>query len=228
MDSNNSPPVIDCPNLLKALVYFNFVLLFFGGIVSFGDLKNGGDLDDVGFLGLLLYAFLFLFILAFAIRSKEPGGRLRAISHLLLIVVGPLGAAISGAYIGDVITGEPDWGLLLGLCGSYLGLAVYFVSRPKNRGNRRQLLTHTLLIYVGPFVAGLIGGGIGWYGFDTNEAIATGATILGFAYAIPVNLIAVLTQFGWKESKGTFHRVVVRLSWCGVGLVGLAVVGVLG
>jgi|GEM_PF-4664541 len=228
MDSNNSPPVIDCPNLLKALVYFNFVLLFFGGIMSFGDLKNGGDLDDVGFLGLLLYAFLFLFILAFAIRSKEPGGRLRAISHLLLIVVGPLGAAISGAYIGDVITGEPDWGLLLGLCGSYLGLAVYFVSRPKNRGNRRQLLTHTLLIYVGPFVAGLIGGGIGWYGFDTNEAIATGATILGFAYAIPVNLIAVLTQFGWKESKGTFHRVVVRLSWCGVGLVGLAVVGVLG
>jgi len=146
----------------------------------------------------------------------------------LLIVVGPLGATFSGAYIGDVITCEPDWGFLLGLCGSYLGLAVYFVSRPKNRGSRRELLTHTLLIYIGPFVAGLIGGGIGWYGFDTNEAIASGAAILGFAYAIPVNLIAVLTQFGWKESKGTFHRVVVRLSWCGVGLVGLAVVGVLG
>ena len=64
--------------------------------------------------------------------------------------------------------------------------------------------------------------------FSYRRAGALGAVIPGLAYAFPVNLIAVLTQFGWKESKGTFHRVVVRLSWCGVGLVGLAVVGVLG
>ena len=118
--------------------------------------------------------------------------------------------------------------MLLGLCGSYLGLAIYFVSRPKNRRCRRQLLTHTLLIYAGPFAVGLIGGGIGWYGFDTDEAFAWGAVIPGLVYAFPVNLIAVLTQFGWKERKGTFHRVAVRLSWCGVGLVALAVLGWVG
>ena len=227
MDSNNSPPVIDCPNSLKALVYFNFILLFFVGIMFFGDLKNVDDLDEVVFLGLL-YAFLFLFILAFAIRSREPGGRLRSVSHLLLILVGPLGGAAAGGYICDLITGKADWGVLLGLCGSYLGLAIYFISRPKNRGCRLQLLTHTLLIYAGPFAVGLIGGGIAWYGFRTDEAGALGAVIPGLAYAFPVNLIAALTQFGWKERKGTFHRVAVRLSWCGVGLVGLALICVLG
>jgi hypothetical protein len=193
----------------------------------FEDLKNVDDLDEVGFLGLL-YAFLFLFILAFAIRSRELGGRLRSVSHLLLILVGPLGGAAAGGYICDLITGKADWGVLVGLCGSYLGLAVYFVSRPKNRGCRLQLLTHTLLIYAGPFAVGLIGGGIGWYGFRTDEAGALGAVIPGLAYAFPVNLIAALTQFGWKERKGTFHWVAVRLSWCGVGLVGLAMICVLG
>jgi len=213
--------------LLKALVYFNFVLLPFVGIMFFGDLKNVDDLDEVGFLGLL-YAFLFLFILAFAIRDRKPGVRRRSVAHLLLILVGPLGGAAAGGYICDLITVKPDWGVLLGLCGSYLGLAIYFVSRPKNRGCRLQLLTHTLLIYAGPFAVGLIGGGIGWYGFDTDEAFAWGAVIPGLAYAFPVNLIAALTQFGWKERKGTFHRVAVRLSWCGFGLVGLAVICVLG
>ena len=227
MNSNDNPPVVCCPVVMRVLVYLNFGFLLFVGALVLLKPNKIDDMEWAGFLGLFS-AFIFQLILAFGIRDGKPGGRLRAVSHLLLIVIGPLGAAFLGAYIGDVITGEPDWGLMLGLCGSYLGLAVYFVSRPKNRGSRRQLLTHTLLIYVGPFVAGLIGGGIGWYGFDSNEAIALGAAILGFAYAIPVNLIAVLTQFGWKESKGTFHRVVVRLSWCGVGLVGLAVVGVLG
>ena len=226
-DNRDAEPPRECPNSLKALVYFNFVLLFFVGIMFFGDLKNVDDLDEIGFLGLL-YAFLFLFILAFAIRSREPGGRLRSVSHLLLILVGPLGGAAAGGYICDLITGKADWGVLLGLCGSYLGLAVYFVSRPKNRGCRLQLLTHTLLIYAGPFAVGLIGGGIGWYGFRTDEAGALGAVIPGLAYAFPVNLIAALTQFGWKERKGTFHRVAVRFSWCGVGLVGLALICVLG
>ena len=226
-ENTHAEPPRECPNSLKALVYFNFVLLFFVGIMFFGDLKNVEDLDEVGFLSLL-YAFLFLFILAFAIRSREPGGRLRSVSHLLLILVGPLGGAAAGGYICDLITGKADWGMLVGLCGSYLGLAVYFVSRPKNRGCRLQLLTHTLLIYAGPFAVGLIGGGIAWYGFRTDEAGALGAVIPGLVYAFPVNLIAALTQFGWKERKGIFHRVTVRLSWCGVGLVGLAVIGVLG
>ena len=226
-ENTHAEPPRECPNSLKALVYFNFVLLFFVGIMFFGDLKNVEDLDEVGFLGLL-YAFLFLFILAFAIRSRELGGRLRSVAHLLLILVGPIGGAAAGGYICDLITGKADWGVLLGLCGSYLGLAIYFVSRPKNRGCRLQLLTHTLLIYAGPFAVGLIGGGIAWYGFRTDEAGALGAVIPGLAYAFPVNLIAALTQFGWKERKGTFHRVAVRLSWCGVGLVGLAMICVLG
>jgi len=226
-ENRDAEPPRECPNSLKALVYFNFVLLFFVGIMFFGDLKNVDDLDEVGFLGLL-YAFLFLFILAFAIRDRKPGVRRRSVAHLLLILVGPLGGAAAGGYICDLITVKPDWGVLLGLCGSYLGLAIYFVSRPKNRRCRRQLLTHTLLIYAGPFAVGLIGGGIGWYGFDTDEAFAWGAVIPGLAYAFPVNLIAALTQFGWKERKGTFHRVAVRLSWCGFGLVGLAVICVLG
>jgi hypothetical protein len=226
-ENTHAEPPRECPNSLKALVYFNFVLLFFVGIMFFGDLKNVEDLDEVGFLGLL-YAFLFLFILAFAIRSRELGGRLRSVAHLLLILVGPIGGAAAGGYICDLITGKADWGVLLGLCGSYLGLAIYFVSRPKNRGCRLQLLTHTLLIYAGPFAVGLIGGGIGWYGFRTDEAGALGAVIPGLAYAFPVNLIAALTQFGWKERKGTFHRVAVRFSWCGVGLVGLALICVLG
>ncbi|MBT5311288.1 MAG: hypothetical protein HOL38_06860, partial [Verrucomicrobia bacterium] len=85
-----------------------------------------------------------------------------------------------------------------------------------------------MLIYAGPFAVGLIGGGIAWYGFRTDEAGALGAVIPGLAYAFPVNLIAALTQFGWKERKGTFHRVAVRFSWCGVGLVGLALICVLG
>jgi hypothetical protein len=228
-ENTHAEPPRECPNSLKALVYFNFVLLFYVGIMFFEDFlrKNVDDLDEVGFLGLL-YAFLFLFILAFAIRSRELGGRLRSVSHLLLILVGPLGGAAAGGYICDLITGKADWGVLVGLCGSYLGLAVYFVSRPKNRGCRLQLLTHTLLIYAGPFAVGLIGGGIGWYGFRTDEAGALGAVIPGLAYAFPVNLIAALTQFGWKERKGTFHWVAVRLSWCGVGLVGLAMICVLG
>ena len=131
-ENTHAEPPRECPNSLKALVYFNFVLLFFVGIMFFGDLKNVEDLDEVGLLGLL-YAFLFLFILAFAIRSREPGGRLRSVSHLLLILVGPIGGAAAGGYICYLITGKADWGVLLGLCGSYLGLAVYFVSRPKNR-----------------------------------------------------------------------------------------------
>ena len=226
-ENRDAEPPRECPNSLKALVYFNFVLLFFVGIMFFGDLKNVDDLDEVGFLGLL-YAFLFLFILAFAIRDGKPGGRLRSVAHLLLILVGPIGGAAAGGGISDLITGREQWGVLVGLWGSYLGLAVYFVSRPKNRGCRLQLLTHTLLIYAGPFAVGLIGGGIAWYGFRTDEAGALGAVIPGLAYAFPVNLIAALTQFGWKERKGTFHRVAVRLSWCGVGLVGLAVICVLG
>ena len=80
-ENRDAEPPRECPNSLKALVYFNFVLLFFVGIMFFGDLKNVDDLDEVGFLGLL-YAFLFLFILAFAIRDGKPGGRLRSVAHL--------------------------------------------------------------------------------------------------------------------------------------------------
>ena len=73
MDSNNSPPVIDCPNSLKALVYFNFVLLFFVGIMFFGDLKNVDDLDEVGFLGLL-YAFFFCSSWRLQFAQRNPAG----------------------------------------------------------------------------------------------------------------------------------------------------------
>mgnify|MGYP001433471943 CR=1 FL=1 len=226
-ENRDAEPPRECPNSLKALVYFNFVLLFFVGIMFFGDLKNVDDLDEVGFLGLL-YAFLFLFILAFAIRDGKPGGRLRSVAHLLLILVGPIGGAAAGGGISDLITGREQWGVLVGLCGSYLGLAVYFVSRPKNMGCRLRLVTHGLLIFLGPFVAGLIGALIGEYGSNTKEAYGLGFVILFFAYALPVNLVCALTWFGWKEKQTVFHRVAVRLSWCGVGLVGLAVICVLG
>ena len=39
-ENTHTEPPRECPNLLKALVYFNFVLLFFVGIMFFGDLKN--------------------------------------------------------------------------------------------------------------------------------------------------------------------------------------------
>ena len=94
-ENRDAEPPRECPNSLKALVYFNFVLLFFVGIMFFGDLKNVDDLDEVGFLGLL-YAFLFLFILAFAIRDRKPGVRRRSVAHLLLILVGPLGGPAAG------------------------------------------------------------------------------------------------------------------------------------
>ena len=52
-ENTHAEPPRECPNSLKALVYFNFVLLFFVGIMFFGDLKNVDDLDEIGFLGLL-------------------------------------------------------------------------------------------------------------------------------------------------------------------------------
>ena len=39
-ENRDAEPPRECPNSLKALVYFNFVLLFFVGIMFFGDLKN--------------------------------------------------------------------------------------------------------------------------------------------------------------------------------------------
>ena len=105
-ENRDAEPPRECPNSLKALVYFNFVLLFFVGIMFFGDLKNVDDLDEVGFLGLL-YAFLFLFILAFAIRDGKPGGRLRSVAHLLLILVGPIGISLNWCWIkGPASNGE--------------------------------------------------------------------------------------------------------------------------
>jgi hypothetical protein len=236
-ENRDAEPPRECPKLLKALLYLNFaILIFLGGLVfsnskwiSLG--KRAGEpfgalrWDLV--LGLV-YSVFFLLLLAFAIRSRETGGKLRAVSHLLLILLGPLGGAAAGGGISDLITGREHWGVLVGLCGSYLGLAVYFVSRPKNMGCRLRLVTHGLLIFLGPFVAGLIGALIGEYGSNTKEAYGLGFVILFFAYALPVNLVCALTWFGWKEKQTVFHRVAVRLSWCGVGLVGLAVICVLG
>ena len=231
MDSDDTPPVVDCPVLLKRLVYFNFVLLFFVGFYVLGNIE---DIEDIQWVLPLAcsYPLIFQFILAIGVRYDQPTRKLRAFARLLaialLIILGPMGAAMVGGFVCDWIAIDPEIGVLTGLCGAYLGLSVYFISRPKNRGCRTRLLTHGLLIYGGPFVAGLIGGLICGYGMGSNKAIAWGVFILCFAYALPVNLVAALTQFGWKEKQSTFHRVAVRLSWCGVGLVGLAVIGVLG
>jgi uncharacterized protein len=223
-ENTHADPPEECPGLLKALLYFNLVMLCLLGVSVVSSLKDiGGHYSLTG----LVYAFVLLFLLAFAIPSPVRQ-RLRSISLVLLIVVGPIGAAIAGGYISDSISGDEGWGTISGFVVSYLLLAGYFVSRPKNRGCRLRLVTHGSLIYLGPFGAGLIGSGIGWYGFDTDEAIELGFVIMFFAYALPVNLVGALTQFGWAERLGVFRRVILRLSWCGVGLLALAVLGGVG